>query len=234
MSQLIPFVAPLLSLLLIIDYTNGISFVTIKGETADFSNNRIDSTQNENLDTIPKAEHLLTSTTNMDINNHRNHSKELNSLLVRTYDRIASRPRIRLGNLQRKEQEVTLVDIEWLKTHEEVLRHRVMELKHAISKWKEYRLPLLVDCRTGSILDGHHRYHVGRKLGLSRLPVILVDYLEDDTIDVDVWPECGIDCLSKEDVIKMSLSDKDFPPKTSKHDFVAKITPISIPLSHLI
>lgn len=138
-----------------------------------------------------------------------------------------------IPGFQQKGQEVELVDINWLKTHEEVLIDRVGNLKQAIQEWNEYRMPLLVDCNTGAILDGHHRYHVGRQLGLSRLPVVLVDYLEDDTIDVDVWPECGIDCLCKEDVIQMSLSDEVFPPKTSRHDFVSEMSPINIPLSKL-
>jgi hypothetical protein len=138
-----------------------------------------------------------------------------------------------IPGFQQKGQVVELVDINWLKTHEEVLIDRVGNLKQAIQEWNEYRMPLLVDCNTGAILDGHHRYHVGRELGLSRLPVVLVDYLEDDTIDVDVWPECGIDCLCKEEVIQMSLSDEVFPPKTSRHDFVSEMSPISIPLSKL-
>lgn len=131
-------------------------------------------------------------------------------------------------------QVVTLVDIDWLKTHEEVIFDRVANLKNAIKEWNEYRMPLLVDRCSGAILDGHHRYHVGRQLGLSRLPVVLVDYLDDDSIDVDVWPECGLDCLSKEDVIEMSLSNDVFPPKTSKHGFVNEMSPINIPLAHLI
>jgi len=131
-------------------------------------------------------------------------------------------------------QVVTLVDIEWLKTHEEVIVDRVKHLKEAIKEWNEYRMPLLVDCKSGAILDGHHRYHVGRQLGLSRLPVVLVDYLDDDSIDVDVWPECGLDCLSKQDVIEMSLSNEVYPPKTSKHGFVNDMAPINIPLAHLI
>ena len=135
---------------------------------------------------------------------------------------------------EKSQQVVNLVDINWLKTHEEVIHERVTNLKNAIKKWNEYRMPLLVDRKSGAILDGHHRYHVGRQLRLTRLPVVLVDYLEDDTIDVDVWPECGLDCLSKEDVINMSLSDSVYPPKTSKHGFVAEMKPINIPLSHLI
>jgi hypothetical protein len=131
-------------------------------------------------------------------------------------------------------QVIYLVDINWLKAHEKIVsEERVRKLSNAIQGWKSYRLPLLVDARSGAILDGHHRYAVGRLMGLSRLPVILVDYLNDDTISVDVWPECGIDCLSKEDVIEMSLSDEVFPPKTSRHDFVSSLQTINVPLTEL-
>lgn len=152
------------------------------------------------------------------------------------FDVIFDSVRARLSEtfLRENVQEVTLVDIGWLKTHEEVIVDRVKNLKEAIKEWNEYRMPLLVDSQSGAILDGHHRYHVGRQLGLSRLPVVLVDYLDDDSIDVDVWPECGLDCLSKEDVIEMSLSKNVFPPKTSKHGFVNEMSPINIPLAQLI
>jgi len=131
-------------------------------------------------------------------------------------------------------QVIYLVDIDWLKAHEKIVsEERVHKLRKAIQGWNSYRLPLLVDARSGAILDGHHRYAVGRAMGLSRLPAILVDYLNDDSISVDVWPECGIDCLSKEDVIEMSLSDEVFPPKTSRHDFVSSLQTINVPLTKL-
>ena len=131
----------------------------------------------------------------------------------------------------KSQSKISLVDINWLKEHEQIVSNeRVQNLKDAILGWNAYKLPLLVDTRSGAILDGHHRYAVGQMLGLSRLPVVLVDYLNDDSISVDVWPECGFDCLTKEEVIEMSLSDTVYPPKTSKHDFVSTLTPINVPL----
>jgi len=132
-------------------------------------------------------------------------------------------------------QVISLVDISWLKAHEEIVsEERVLHLHASTIEWDAYKLPLLVDSRSGAILDGHHRYAVGVQMGLSKLPVILVDYLNDDSISVDVWPECGIDCLTKEKVIEMSLSNTVFPPKTSKHDFVSSFAPINVPLSKLL
>ncbi len=131
-------------------------------------------------------------------------------------------------------QSISIVDINWLKEHEQIVsKERVQKLHDAIVSWDAYRLPLLVDSRSGAILDGHHRYAVGRVMGLARLPVVLVDYLNDDSITVDVWPGCGLDHLTKEKVIEMSLSDAVYPPKTSKHDFVASLGPINVPLSQL-
>ena len=72
--------------------------------------------------------------------------------------------------------EVELVPISWLKPHEEVKPGNVESLYDITLRWNAYTKPLLVDGRTGTILDGHHRYHVGLRIGLVRLPVIKVDY----------------------------------------------------------
>jgi hypothetical protein len=131
---------------------------------------------------------------------------------------------------------ISFVDIDWLKEHEQIVsEERVQKLHDAIVEWNEYRLPLLVDSQSGAILDGHHRYAVGRIMGLSKLPALLVDYLNDDSVSVDVWPDCaGLDSLTKEDVVKMSLSDEVYPPKTSKHtihsSFLRNATPVNVPL----
>lgn len=129
---------------------------------------------------------------------------------------------------------VSLASLAWLKAHEHVVSwDRVDGLRHATKTWDAYLEPLLVDAKTGSILDGHHRYHVGKQLGLACVPVVLVNYLEDDTITVDVWPNCGRDSLTKQEVIDMSLSDSLFPPKTSRHTFSDDLPPISVPLARL-
>lgn len=131
-------------------------------------------------------------------------------------------------------QEVELVDISWLKPHEEVVsEERVQSLIKATIQWNAYKLPLLVDKISGAILDGHHRYAVGCEIGLKKLPVILVDYLHDESIDVTVWPGCGRDEITKEDVVNMSLSDEVYPPKTSRHNFVDSLVAISVPLLKL-
>ncbi|MBN17724.1 MAG: hypothetical protein VYC11_00245 [Candidatus Thermoplasmatota archaeon] len=129
--------------------------------------------------------------------------------------------------------EVDLVSIGWLKPHEEVKPKNVDVLHEMTLRWSAYTKPLLVDSQTGTILDGHHRYHVGVRLGLSRLPVIMVDYLDDDGIELDVWPASGYQSLTKREVIDMALSEEVFPPKTSRHRFSDHLPPIAIPLDIL-
>ncbi|OEU14799.1 sulfiredoxin [Fragilariopsis cylindrus CCMP1102] len=134
-----------------------------------------------------------------------------------------------------KPQEVTNVDIGWLKPHEMVVNQdRVNALVDAIGRWGAYRKPLLVDKDSGSILDGHHRYFAALELGLEKVPAALVDYLEDDSISVELWPgDHGVATISKQDVIDMCLSPNVFPPKTSRHTFAEPLSPIFVPLEEL-
>ncbi len=128
---------------------------------------------------------------------------------------------------------VELVDIEWLKPHEQIRDRQVKELLKMTLRWDAYTKPMLVDESSGTILDGHHRYTVGIRLGLALLPVILVDYLGDASIELDVWPACGIDSLTKQQVLDMAHSSELFPPKTSRHRIAIELPPISVSLDDL-
>ena len=122
--------------------------------------------------------------------------------------------------------EVELVDINWLKPHERVQSaEAVHKLQRATLKWNAYIKPLLVDIKTGVILDGHHRYDVGKRLSLSRLPAVLVDYLGDASITVDTWPEAKLGRVSKEKIIEQGMAGKLYPPKTTRHDMEDTLPP---------
>ena len=130
--------------------------------------------------------------------------------------------------------DIHLVDLPWLKPHEEVVSEKhVEDLLQATLGWDAYISPLLVDKTTGAILDGHHRYHVGKRLGLKRVPAVLVDYVDDHEITIDVWDGCGLKSLTKHQVLAMSLSPDVFPPKTSKHTFSDSLPKINVPLKKL-
>ena len=129
---------------------------------------------------------------------------------------------------------VDLVPVELLRPHEQTIDKKVNELEKMTHRWGAYVLPLVVDKRTGVILDGHHRHQVALRLDLLSLPCVCVDYLVDDTIELEVWPNSSIDNLSKEDVINAGLSDTLFPPKTSRHRLSDHLPPIAMPLSRLL
>ncbi len=129
--------------------------------------------------------------------------------------------------------DVELVPIAWLRPHEEVKPRNVDTLHEMTLRWSAYTKPLLVDCASGTILDGHHRYHVGIRIGLSRLPVIKVDYLGDDSIELDLWPASNIESLTKQEVIDTALSESLYPPKTTRHRFSDYLPPIAVPLDLL-
>jgi len=129
---------------------------------------------------------------------------------------------------------VELMPLELLLPHEEIIPSKVSQLEKMTIRWNAYVLPLVVDKITGIILDGHHRYNVAKNLDLQCLPCVLVDYLSDDSIELDVWPKSGRESISKEEVIQAGLSGVLFPPKTSRHRLPDHLPPISMPLSRLM
>ncbi len=128
---------------------------------------------------------------------------------------------------------VELVPVETLLPHEKVEEHRVDNLEKMTLRWRAYTKPLLVDRKTGTILDGHHRTKVAVRMELQCLPCVLVDYLEDDGISVSVWPNSGRGAIQKEEVIEAALSGNLFEPKTSRHMLSDHLPPISVPLARL-
>ena len=128
---------------------------------------------------------------------------------------------------------VDLVSLGLLRPHEGTISKKVDELEKMTHRWKAYVLPLVVDKKTGVILDGHHRHQVALRLGLECLPCVQVDYLGDDPIELDVWPNCGRDSVTKEEVIKAGLNGELFTPKTSRHRLSDHLPPISVSLSRL-
>ena len=60
--------------------------------------------------------------------------------------------------------DVTIVDVEWLKPHEEIKSKNRDKLLEMTKRWRGFTKPLLVDSVTGAILDGHHRFSVAKCL----------------------------------------------------------------------
>tara|TARA_B100000287_G_scaffold191739_1_gene180884 strand:- start:46 stop:444 length:399 start_codon:yes stop_codon:yes gene_type:complete len=127
---------------------------------------------------------------------------------------------------------VEIIDIGSLRGHEEVIPSN-LESRTAKLLDRGFYKPIIADRSSLVILDGHHKWTAARNLGLACVPVLLVDYLVDWGVEVDVWPDCGKDSITKQEVLEMGVSVNLFPPKTSRHTLPFKIPSISIPLGDL-
>lgn len=116
--------------------------------------------------------------------------------------------------LEKVDARLTVLPIRLLKAHEEIDEEVLKALLTDLQSSRVLRKATLVDRETYTILDGHHRVKALQLLGCCRVPCILVNYRKP-YICVLSW-KTGRP-LSKNLILKASLSGKTFPPKTSKH-----------------
>lgn len=131
-----------------------------------------------------------------------------------------------------------IVPISRLKPLEMVFPSHLRNLTEMILKDGEVRLPLLVDQKTGVVLDGSHRYVFFLQYGYKTVPVRWVDY---DSEDVRVGTHLthrhiitGPTHISKKEVRERGLSGNIYPPRTTRHFFpFRKTDEVHVPLSSL-
>ena len=131
------------------------------------------------------------------------------------------------------EDDVIMVDVDWLKPHEQIKSKARDKLLDMTKRWGGFTKPVLVDSLTGSLLDGHHRLSVAQELGLSKIPAICLDYLSSEDITLELWPNTDFDSITKSMVIQMCESGDLFPPKTTKHTTIFDLPPILVSLDEL-
>ena len=124
-----------------------------------------------------------------------------------------------------------ILNIVQLKQHEEIDKNHLKQLKNKINNDGVFKEPIIVDKDNLVVLDGHHRLNSCKQLGLSKIPCLLVNYLHNDKIKVTTRRENYQ--INKEIIIKMGLSNKLFPKKTTKHYIPYRIKNLKIPLSRL-
>ena len=95
-----------------------------------------------------------------------------------------------------EESDVRLVPVEWLKAHEEIKIKNMEKLLEMTLKWDGFTKPLIADKATGTILDGHHRFAVAKRLELARIPAVCIDYLNDDSVELELWPASSLESIS--------------------------------------
>ena len=126
-----------------------------------------------------------------------------------------------------------MVLTEWdrLVAHENVIEERVVILVERLLEPGFYKR-IVVDCSTGTILNGQHKTAAAGRTGPELVPVLPVDYLLDGRV-VDVWPVCGRVPITKVEVAEMAGSCEVFPPKTSRHVVPLALPRLAVPLEQL-
>ena len=107
---------------------------------------------------------------------------------------------------------------------------RVEWLKNIIISEGIWRIPLIVEKHSLAIMDGHHRFNVAKKIGLTRVPAILLDY-DQDNVMVGAWHE---DMYIDKEIMLGNIRNKIlFPYKTTRHIVSPSPEELQIPLSFL-
>jgi uncharacterized protein (DUF1015 family) len=105
------------------------------------------------------------------------------------------------------------INIDFLKCHEEVVESRLNSFLNYLQALEGDILvsSIIVCSETHIIIDGHHRYHALKKLGLSKVPVTFVNYQSES---IKAYFD---DRLLKNDIIEIVKKGNLLPPKSSKH-----------------
>lgn len=128
--------------------------------------------------------------------------------------------------------EYRLMPIEWLKPHEQYVEERVREILDRFAKTGCVDYAVVVDAKTGTVIDGHHRLEALRRAGAKLVPAHLVDYASP-ALSVSNWREHEPP-VTKDEVVARAGEGRLLPPKTTKHDFVRVIDPVDVPLAKLV
>jgi len=113
-----------------------------------------------------------------------------------------------------KKEEIAFFNIDELREHEEIRPDYLETLKNEILSDGLLKMPICIDKETCIILDGHHRLQALKRIGCTKIPVVMVDYHSPE-IKVIPWREG--ETITKEKIIDTALSGGRMPSKTSKH-----------------
>jgi len=125
---------------------------------------------------------------------------------------------------------VELVAINRLKTHEAVSQTHGRQVLRQLVRAKCFTKPILVDKRTGMIIDGHHRAYLIKKLGYKKIPALLLDYFSRQITVTSRRPEYKVD---KKSIIARAKQQRPLPYKTTKHSLIYPLPKIKVNFNEL-
>jgi len=127
---------------------------------------------------------------------------------------------------------VAVIAINQLHQHEQIDPSHLDALKQQIKKDQILKNPIIVDEKSLTVLDGHHRLQSCLQLGFTKIPCMLVDYLNDKKIRVSARrPEFQV---SKQLVVETGLKGTLLPYKTTKHFIPKRVKGLNIKINKLV
>lgn len=91
------------------------------------------------------------------------------------------------------------------------------------------RRPVLVERSSLAILDGHHRFHAAKLLGLSHVNAVLIGY-DDPRLTLASWTERT---FTQEDVLAAAATGALLPAKSTRHVLDPDVADVPVPLAEL-
>ena len=86
-----------------------------------------------------------------------------------------------------KEFEIEMVLLKDLIPHEETIDQELKWFIDAVQESGMVYWPMLIAHGSHLILDGHHRHAGLRALNFVNAPAIMIDYMDDELIQLDTW-----------------------------------------------
>lgn len=107
----------------------------------------------------------------------------------------------------------TLLPLTALRPHERVKERKVRDSLHIHVRWGRVRRRIVVEHEHGVVLDGHHRLAVAHRLGLLRVPVVVVEAAKVPV----VWRSTSVP-IDPATVVEAALSGVLMAPRSTMHD----------------
>lgn len=128
---------------------------------------------------------------------------------------------------------VAIRPIELFQATEQVDFEKVRELALTIRLQGYWLVPVPIESRTGLVMDGNHRLHAAKLLGLRRLPCVPcvpLDY-DDHRVAVRCWRSGAP--FDVERVMSIASQREVLPYKTTRHRFDPPLPRSHIPIVQL-
>jgi histidinol-phosphate/aromatic aminotransferase/cobyric acid decarboxylase-like protein len=104
------------------------------------------------------------------------------------------------------------INEKYLLRHENVVEERKNNLKTYLENNDYFILPSIIVCsKTLMIIDGHHRFEIYKEKNVKEIPVLLVNYDNQNIITHPLKP------IDKNKIIDSAISGECLIPKTTKH-----------------